>query len=424
MPSQSIVLNANDWQTKPLGEICNITLGKTPPRNNKSMWDEECITENVWLSVADLKNTEGKYVSNSKERISEEGKQLCKPVKEKTLLVSFKLTLGRLAIAGRELYTNEAIAALSINDEKMISREYLYYFLHYFDWDAAAVGKEKVKGKTLNKAILKTLEIRFPPLAEQQLIVSILDEAFENISNVLNQVADERKNAKELALSLSNSMISDLLDTCDCEPLEAISIIINGFAFSSTDFSDDEGVKSIKITNVGVQKFVQGNGNYLPSQFSTTHSKVRISTGDIVIALTRTIIDSGLKVAIVPDEYDGALLNQRVASIRVNEKLILPEFLYSYLCSHSVKNYVIEHVNTLMQPNLSIRDLRTMPIPIPSLSKQKEIAEILTTVGMNVRRLEDSYQQKVENIEELKQSILQEAFNGRLRIAEGLAGQS
>ena len=134
---------SGNWKTKRLGDICDIQLGKTPSRKNKQLWDEDKITENVWLSVADLKNTDGKFVHDSKEYVSSEGKGFCKPVKQGTLLVSFKLTLGRLAIAGRELYTNEAIAALSINDEMMISREYLYYYLHYFDWNAAAVGKEK-----------------------------------------------------------------------------------------------------------------------------------------------------------------------------------------------------------------------------------------------------------------------------------------
>ena len=70
------------------------------------MWDKEFISENAWLSVADLKNTEDKYVSDSKERISELGIALLQTSK-RNFIFRFKLTLGRLAIAGRELYTNE-----------------------------------------------------------------------------------------------------------------------------------------------------------------------------------------------------------------------------------------------------------------------------------------------------------------------------
>ena len=69
-----------------------------------------------------------------------------------TLLLSFKLTLGRLCYAGRDLFTNEAIAALLNWDERAVTKEFLYWYLTFFDWQEAAAGDEKVKGKTLNKA--------------------------------------------------------------------------------------------------------------------------------------------------------------------------------------------------------------------------------------------------------------------------------
>ncbi|HEY6464528.1 MAG TPA: restriction endonuclease subunit S, partial [Candidatus Acidoferrales bacterium] len=100
------------WQTKLLGELCNIELGRTPARAKKSFWDERRETNNVWLSIADLLNATNNVVTDSKEYLSPEGAALSKVVRKGTLLVSFKLTLGRLAFAGRDLYTNEAIAAL------------------------------------------------------------------------------------------------------------------------------------------------------------------------------------------------------------------------------------------------------------------------------------------------------------------------
>jgi type I restriction enzyme S subunit len=77
------------------------------------------------------------------------------------LLVSFKLTLGRLAFAGVDLRTNEAIAALNIKKEDEIIKEYLYHYLTFFDWDKLASGDVKVKGKTLNKTKLKEITIRY-----------------------------------------------------------------------------------------------------------------------------------------------------------------------------------------------------------------------------------------------------------------------
>src|SRR5690606_39098974 len=187
------------WEIKKLGELCNIELGKTPYRKDKSFWDTEKQTANVWLSIADLLNANGAVVSDSKEYISDKAADISKVVKKGTLLVSFKLTLGRLAFAGRDLYTNEAIAALTIKNEKEIDKYFLYKYLSFFDWDKAAEGDVKVKGKTLNKSKLKEIEVQFPKsLPEQQRIVSILDEAFAAIAKAKAYAEQNLKNAKEL----------------------------------------------------------------------------------------------------------------------------------------------------------------------------------------------------------------------------------
>ena len=122
---------------------------------------------------------------------SMKGAAISKIVRTGTLLASFKLTLGRLAFAGRDLYTNEAIAALTIRDEQELLKEFLFWFLHYFDWDSATEGDVKIKGKTLNKAKLRGVQVPIPPLAEQRRIVAILDEAFEGIATAKANRSEE-----------------------------------------------------------------------------------------------------------------------------------------------------------------------------------------------------------------------------------------
>jgi type I restriction enzyme S subunit len=186
------------WQTKKLGELCEIELGKTPARANASFWDEKRETGNVWLSIADLLKAEDNVVVDSKEYVSDKGAAICKLVPKGTLLVSFKLTLGRLAFAGRDLFTNEAIAALTIFNEREISKEFLFYCLTFFDWVKAAENDVKLKGMTLNKAKLKVMPVSFPPLAEQQRIVGLLDEAFEGLANAKANAQKNLQNARAL----------------------------------------------------------------------------------------------------------------------------------------------------------------------------------------------------------------------------------
>ncbi len=162
------------WRSESLDALCDIALGRTPPRADRSYWDKDRKTQNVWLSIADLLNANANVTSDSKEYLSDKGASITPVVKQGTLLVSFKLTLGRLAFAGRELRTNEAIAALTVREPRKISAEYLFYYLQCFDWDKAAEGDDKIKGKTLNKRKLGALPVHYPAPAEQARIVATL----------------------------------------------------------------------------------------------------------------------------------------------------------------------------------------------------------------------------------------------------------
>lgn len=201
------------WKTVKLDEIVNLSMGKTPSRGNAKFWDKEKITKNIWLSIADLSASVGLYVEDSKEYVSDEGAKLFKTVPSQTLVMSFKLSIGKLAITKCELRTNEAIAALPIKDEKLITKEYLYYFLTSIDWDTLAGNDVKVKGKTLNKAKLKEIPIAYPPLAEQQRIVAKLDAAFAEIDTAKQAI----QRTKENHAALKSAILAQELQPAESE---------------------------------------------------------------------------------------------------------------------------------------------------------------------------------------------------------------
>ena len=144
-------------KTVKLGQLVGISIGRTPSRSDMSLWDKEKSASNVWLSIADLLNVNGRTIDDSKEYITNKAAEKFKIIPKGTLLVSFKLTLGRLAFAGKNLRSNEAIAALH-NDQKVVIDEYLYHYLKYFNWTNYASADQKVKGLTLN--ISKLADIR------------------------------------------------------------------------------------------------------------------------------------------------------------------------------------------------------------------------------------------------------------------------
>ena len=261
---------------------------------------------------------------------------------------------------------------------------------------------------------VKAFHVCIPTRTEQRRIVAILDQAFEGIATAKVNADRCLRNAQSLARSRIDSVFTNSSQTWPESPLESVADFVNGYAFKSADFGVMSGVRSIKITNVGVGQFVAGEDNRLPAHFAQTHAASMAKAGSIVLALTRTIIAGGVKVAVVPQAYDGALVNQRVAAIAPREQMLLTPFLFLFLSSQRVAQYVKDRVNTLMQPNLSITDLRTLQVPIPALSEQRVLMHQLAEFQCEARRLEHVYARKLAALDELKKSLLHRAFTGAL----------
>ena len=155
---------SGEWQVKMLGEICEIGMGRTPLRLNSAFWGQGY----KWLSIADLRN---KIVNESKEEITEIAAAEMQIIPKGTLLMSFKLSIGRLCFAGCDLFTNEAICSFN---KPQVDANFLYYILWRTDF--SLYGKLAVKGYTLNKESLKLVEVCCPSQNEQKAIATVLSD--------------------------------------------------------------------------------------------------------------------------------------------------------------------------------------------------------------------------------------------------------
>lgn len=156
-------------RTAALGELCEITVGRTPARADASFWG----AGEPWLSIADM--NQGHFITTTKEQVTTAGARAGKQAQPGTVLLSFKLSIGKVAIAGMPLYTNEAIAALPIRDKSQLEEGYLLRALEATDF--AGKSNRAAMGATLNKASLQSIQVPIPPLDEQRRIAAILDQA-------------------------------------------------------------------------------------------------------------------------------------------------------------------------------------------------------------------------------------------------------
>ncbi|MCU8083830.1 restriction endonuclease subunit S [Shewanella sp. SM23] len=403
------------WPIIKLGNICRIELGKTPSRANKKYWDESKTSDNTWLSIADMPLSTKPVISNSKEYISNEGAKLCKIVPKDTLIVSFKLSLGRLAFTGRNLYTNEAIAALYINDENTVLKDYLYWYLTFFDWDVAAGSDIKVKGKTLNKAKLKEIDIPLPSILEQKYIVTILDQAFVEIEQVRDKTELNLKNSRELFESYLHQIFSTNGDGWIETTLGQEIDLLTGFAFKSKEYvTHSNSIPLIRGDNV-VQGALRWAGVKLwPKESISEYEKYLLQENDIVLAMDRTWVKAGMKFSKITATDLPALLVQRVARIRSLNN-VDSNYLYHVIGSKQFEDYVLSIQTGLGVPHISGKQIQAFKFSKPNLECQKVIVKTMDYLSIEIEQLTGIYQSKLLALSELKKSILQKAFAGELK---------
>ena len=161
----------SSWIWVRLRQIVNFTMGKTPPTRDISYWSDE--SGHPWVSIADMSHFG--IVSETKRRVTTKATSEvfgCPPVSSGTILMSFKLTIGKIARLGVDAYHNEAIIALYPVIDEMDA--YLFQLMPLFSYGGSS--KDAIKGKTLNSNSLSNLLVALPPLAEQHRIVAKVDE--------------------------------------------------------------------------------------------------------------------------------------------------------------------------------------------------------------------------------------------------------
>ena len=165
------------WKQGRLGALCSIEIGGTPSRGVAAYWDSALDTSNVWVSIRDMRQ---RLITGSAEQISGLGvkKSNVKLQQPGTVLLSFKLSIGRVAIAAVPLFTNEAIAGLSPTG---LTRDFLFHGLQ--GWDLLQGVDQAIKGATLNKQKLKKILFEYPESEREQAkiaeVLSTVDRAIE-----------------------------------------------------------------------------------------------------------------------------------------------------------------------------------------------------------------------------------------------------
>ncbi len=254
--------------------------------------------------------------------------------------------------------------------------------------------------------LLKESEVEFPKsLLEQQRIVSVLDKAFVDISKAKDIAEQNLKNAKELFESYLQSMFTNKGDDWEEKTLGGIAFVKSG------------GTPSRSKKEYWTGKIAWYSSGELNNLYTTTperyindlaisNSNAKIfPKGSLLIGMYDT---AALKMSIL--DRDGSF-NQAIAGVKPNDKIDLTFILHSI---NSIKPELLNLRRGVRQKNLSLEKIKSIPTYVPPLQVQKNVVSKLGELSTETKKLEAIYEQKLNDLEELKKSILQKVFNGEL----------
>ena len=346
----------------PLGEICDINIGRTPSRTESAFWRDGDIP---WASISDL--TAERHLLTTKEMITRHAVDACRmrPVAAGTVLMSFKLSIGRVAIAGRDLFTNEAIAALPVKDSSRVCPSYLARALETIDFEN--IGDRAAKGRTLNKKSLATLSIPLPPLGKQKRIAAILDQA--DALRRLRRRAFERLNA--LAQSIFHDMFGDFSGIPETTLAELVR---------SNDRINYGVVQPGEEVQGGVPLLRAGDvlsPHLDPTQFRTIapsvdqrHRKSRLVGDELLVACVGSIGAVGM----AHKGLKGVNIARAVARLPLDPKRANRIFMAEQIKTERVQNYFNREIRLVAQPTLNIKQISDTPVYLPPMSDQERFA--------------------------------------------------
>ncbi|MBP7101914.1 MAG: restriction endonuclease subunit S [Bacteroidales bacterium] len=393
-----------NWDKKSLGEVCEIVNGSTPLRTNKDFWENG---DYPWFTIDDIR-VQGRIITDTKQKVTKAALSKLRVLPIDTVLLCCTASVGEYAITKIELATNQQFNGIVVKDRKKLDPEFLMHYCSTLkDKLLGLSGKTTIDFISISK--LKHLEIPLPPLPEQQHIVSILDEAFAAIAKAKVNAEQNLKNAKELFESYLQGVFEKKGDSWEEKTIGEIGSPKMCKRIFKKETTSDGDIPFYKIGTFGKEPdaFISKE---LYSEYREKYSFPDI--GAVLISASGTI---GRRV-----RYNGEpayFQDSNIVWIDNDESQVLNDYLYEF---YGACNWGASKGATISR--LYNDNLKRIKISFPkSRAEQQSLVRKLDALRAKTQKLEAVYQKKMDDLEELKKSILQKAFAGELKTENNIA---
>ena len=380
-----------------LDEIFDLQMGKTPSRNNADYWTDG---QYDWVSIADL-GSYPKYVEDTKERISALAVQESgiKSVPANTVIMSFKLSLGKTAITQEPVYTNEAIMAFIPTGKYAVLPDYFYYLFSAKDWTKGT--NRAVMGTTLNKATLSAVSITVPPIDEQRKIAAILDK----VSDLIAKRRQQLDKLDEMVKARFVEMFGDVIQNTKLWPQYIFSDITTSRLGKMLDAKQQTGMCQYPyLANFNVQWFRFELNNLNEMDFNEADRiEFELRDGDLLVCEGGEIG----RCAVWHNEIQPCYFQKALHRVRCKKEIVLPDYLawwFKYNCDN--KGFAAIEGAKATISHLPGAKLKALLVSVPPIEQQKQFA----TFVEQTEKSKTTISRSLEKLETLKKALMQEYF--------------
>lgn len=382
-----------------LGDICEIVSGSTPKTNIEEYWDGDI----KWITPAEL-NDETYIITDSVRKITELGvkKTGLTPFPKGTVILSSRAPIGKVAIAGCEMYCNQGFKNLICSEK--IDNRYLYWFLKGNTELLQSLGRGATF-KEISKTIVANIEINIPDKSVQTQIVDNL----EKTSQIIRLRKQELSKLEELVRARFVELFGDMfLNTMSWneEPLEEMANVVSGI-------TKGRKLKAQCTTEVPYMAVSNVKDGYIDwttvKTIEATEQEInqyRLLPEDVLMTEGGDPDKLG-RGAIIKEPLENCIHQNHIFRVRLNATVILPEFFAEYLRHQKSKRYFLGCAKqTTGIASINMRQLKALPVLLPPLELQNQFADFVKVVDKS----KAAVQKALDQTQLLFDSLMQEYF--------------
>lgn len=382
-----------------LGDVCEVVLGTTPKSNVSEYWDGEIN----WVTPAELSD-DTTIIYESQRKITERAVKdsSLKSFPAGTVILSSRAPIGKVAIAGVEMYCNQGFKNLICSER--IHNKYLFWFLKGKTDFLNSLGRGATF-KEISKRIVENIEIPLPHIEKQKNFAANLDKLSNLISLRKQQFAKLDELVKARFVEMFGDMLLNPLSWNE-KALESMADIVSGI----TKGRKTQSSELVEVPYMAVSNVKDGYIDWTTVKtIMATQAEIdqyRILPNDVLMTEGGDPDKLG-RGAIIWEPIENCIHQNHIFRVRLDSNMVLPEFFAEYLQHQKAKRYFLGCAKqTTGIASINMKQLRALPVLVPPIDSQKVFADFVGQVG----RQKLTIQQSLDKLEVLKKFLMQEYF--------------